>query len=396
MLPKSWMTRLTAVVLAGLTAMAPVPGLALDTPSDFQLRTLLIVHPDVVGNSALTNDPCGASGTLKPWSFGALMQGMAPANQPAVGFIQDWLRQFMTQQVVNDDPVAARDINEVWSTWENAQWDLSLVPFRLMAIVNRLDLLRSPLLAGENAGEVRFVFGAVKKEKGTCTRLRFSVILEFGVRLSSCDDLKGWAQKWVDLAGLPPSDPQYRAALAHLIQPVIDPSPLRPKPNGSAIDHVRTNESVANEHDYEFREFKLDPATRYLAQDTVAMTPRIDLATSPLLADFLKSIKSNIESDDYWIPRRFPGPSNTPLLGGRARQGTPWSGPGYFALNTCSGCHVGSGVTHIDPVHGTISPFLASELGDLTRGREAFLREVASGGCAVTPKPGAPERRLVH
>src|SRR6185436_11534681 len=99
------------------------------------------------------------------------------------------------------------------------------------------------------------------------------------------------------------------------------PDPLRAKPNGSAIDHVRTNEKLGKAKEWELREFRLDPTKgNVLAQDAVTMTPRNDLKgkdkPAPALEHFLTSIGSDISAGDYWIPRRFPTPPNGPLLGG--------------------------------------------------------------------------------
>jgi hypothetical protein len=330
--------------------------------------------------------------SLNKWSFGALMKEMVSADDAGtIDFTKRWLGQYRSTQTVNDQTVPPRDVDQIWKGWEGTTWDLRRVPFRLLAIINRIDLLRSPLLAGENAGEVRFVFGAVDISEGAnCMPLSFTVILEYGVRKSSCAELQRWAQSWVDLAKLAPSDVTYREGLSQLTNSVTGGDPNRAKPNGSAIDHVRTNE-ILNAAEWQLREFRLDPASHQLVQDTVTMTPRNDLAGQQALTTFLTSIENNIAVQDYWIPRRFPTPPSDPLLGAMAIGGTDWKQSSDFSMNTCSGCHTGDGLAHIDPIAGTPSPFLAQV--ELPR-REIVLNQLAQDGCAASLS--TKERRLVH
>jgi hypothetical protein len=394
-----------AFALAALPGQSPaeaqprhVPAVA---PIVVQPGSLLIMDKAVIADPNRINDPCQpAAGPLQPWSFGALMKGIAGTKDDSVAreFITDWLRKFTTVQPVNGEDVVARDISGVLSTWEAAGWDLRSAPFQLLAIINRIDLLRSPLLAGENAGEVRFVFGAVATPKyGKCGPVNFTVILEYGVRKSSCDGLQGWAKKWLKLGGQSPGSDAYNKILWPLTDSVTTPK-LPQKPNGSPIDHVRTNESV-NSSKWQLREFRLDPKTGKLMQDTVTLTPKDSLDGSTELTAYLTSIDSGIEAtpQDYWIPQRFPAPSNTQLLGAMAVGGkpSPWSShqPG-FALNTCSGCHGGqmtlpSHPVHIDPMGGPISGFLQSDL--VRRGK--MLGAIATDGCSATL---SDDTRMVH
>jgi hypothetical protein len=364
--------------------------------SDFQQRSLLIMDEKVVNDPDRTTDPCSKVPMgLKMWSFGALMQGIAADDETAaVELMRRWLAQFRTDQDINDEHVSPRDIDSIWKPWEQTGWDIRRVPFRLLAIVNRIDLLRSPLLAGENAGELRFVFGAVDiSDKDRCVPLPFAVILEYGVRKSSCSDLQAWAHRWIDLAALDPSQPDYRVSLSQITSSISNANSSQAKPNGSAIDHIRTNEALARS-DWQLREFKLDPGTKGLMQDTVMLTPREDLNGKQSLTAFLSSIDQELKSQDYWIPRRFPTLLREPLLGAVATAGTRWKHASDFAKNTCSGCHgaeSGTERTHINPITKELSAFLETKE---MPSREMALKDLAQNGCSASLQ-GA-ERRLVH
>jgi hypothetical protein len=368
--------------------------------SDFQKRTLLIMDPNVVADPVRTTNPCTQPSSLRAWSFGALMKEIVASDDTAaVEFMKRWLEQFITDQNINGQTLAARNIQAIWDGWQAAKWDIKRVPFQLLAIVNRIDLFRSPLLAGENAGEIRFVFGAVDlNDTANCASgIDFTVILEYGVRRSSCADLQAWANQWVALSSLDPSDPN-SGYLDHL-QTITDSVTWRnkspTKPNGSAIDHVRTNEAVHPRQpgDWQLREFRMDPASRRMLQDTVTLTPMDSLNESAVLTAFLDTIADRIAVQDYWLPQRFPSLSGSPLLGAAATAGTAWqtSPPNAsylqtFAENTCSGCHGGlansSLRVHIDPVMPhDISPFLLAQVQQV---RDYGLKALAQGGCSAS------------
>jgi hypothetical protein len=399
----AWALALVCAWSGGASAQGTAP------PPTVKDRALLIMDDSVIANPGRTTDPCKAPATLKPWSFGALMQGISGRDEPdTVDFLKTWLGQFSTDQTINDDTVKARDIAKIWNGWQHRGFDLKRAPFQLVAIVNRPDLFRSPLLPGENAGEVRFVFRAVDLDSSQCDklagRLNFTVILEYGVRQASCMDLQGWAQRWTDLVAAKPED--YLPGLTALTDSVTRPDPLRAKPNHSAIDHVRTNEKLGHASNWQLREFRLDPTKgNALAQDTVTMTPRNDLKGKPTLEVFLDGIQNQIQANDWWIPRRFPQPPGPPLLGGMAMGGNDWYPPdeisakpwlGDFATNTCGGCHSArdsdgkvQGLPHIDPLSGKPSGFLLAEVAGV---RTDVLAGVTKSGCATD----VMIRHLVH
>jgi hypothetical protein len=376
---------LVTLLIAGSAVAQGSPAPNFSGLSTFDQRALVIMDPKVVADPVRTANPCNKPASLPVWSFGSLMKEMANGDDAAaIAFIQAWLQQFMQDQTINGQTVGARDIKQVWQGWQATGFDLKQVPFQLLAIVNRIDLLNSPTLGGENAGEVRFVFGAVDLGDPNCGNgIDFTVILEYGARQSSCADLRTWAQQWVALAALDPSNPA-SGYLDHL-QAITDTVTWRgkgpTKPNGSAIDHVRTNEALdpRTPGEWQMREFAVDGQSHQLVEGTVTLTPINDLNGTTDLTQFLDSIAPGILSadHDFWIPRRFPRAESKPLLGATAIAGTTWqmSPPPpdpkllqNFALNTCSGCHGGvpplaTSLTQIDPVAPhDISPFLLAEV----------------------------------
>jgi len=130
----------------------------------------MITDPGVVDDPARTFNPCTSAGIpMGIWTFGHLMTEIA--NQASTGvdpsdFALNWLNALTVPQTVNGWSVAQRPgipgfINS-WPKLANGKLDLSKAPFLLLAIVNRVDLRGSFVYGGGgNAGEARFVFGAV-------------------------------------------------------------------------------------------------------------------------------------------------------------------------------------------------------------------------------------------
>jgi len=336
-------------------------------------RSLLVTDAAVLGDPARTVDPCMGSARLPVWSFGYLMTELV-AQRPDITpqeFVRQWLTLFGTPQSVNGQMVAPRNVEAVLlKPWADTGFDLSRIPFRLLAIVNRLDLRQGPLQVGENGGEVRFIFGAVDLAH-ECRPLRFTAIVEYGVRRKSCHEVQDWARQWAALSELEPADPRYRAALESLTRPLVTSDPAIRKSNHSWLDQLRTNEAdLGTDGVWEMRQFRLDPRKGTLRQEPLTMTPRGDLNSTPALGLFLHSITGGLNRHDYRVPRSSP--SGTPWLGAVARLSsadTFWDAPNYrdkasrhfFALNTCTGCHgreTNTAFVHIDPRTGGASDFL--------------------------------------
>ncbi|HXJ82418.1 MAG TPA: hypothetical protein VMS64_27505 [Candidatus Methylomirabilis sp.] len=408
--PERGSTRLPAYEGRGRAAI-------LADPKMDPYHSLLINAHEVIHDPKRTADPCQgtADGALPIWSFGYLMTqvagkgGSVADKQRTIEFIGQWLELIRTQQTINGQPVAARPsiYDQVIQPWEQTGWDLTRAPFRLLAIVNRVDLRRSPLLAGENGGEVRFVFGAVNlkdcssrpvsPDMSPPEALEFTVILEYGVRLGSCMDLWQWAEDWRHLSDLDFTDETFRQTLAGLTARVTSAGQVSGKPNASALDHIRSNE-IALGTSWEMRQFSINPKTGLLRQEPVTLTPSDVWNSKPKLTEFLLSITSGIHADDYWVPLVFPPSSSEPFLAAVASPPVTWSPPNYnddaarqiFALNTCSGCHsveTNTNFAHIDR-EGHLSDFLKSDLtGFRTGALNVLLKEKDEGCWAPLPKP---------
>ncbi len=74
------------------------------------------------------------------------------------------------------------------------QLDLKKAPFRLTAIVARLDLRQpSPHPSG---GELRFVFNLLDLSQNPPATTPFNLILEYGLDAANCQDILNWAQQF--------------------------------------------------------------------------------------------------------------------------------------------------------------------------------------------------------
>lgn len=372
----------------------PVGTLLTTTPgftTAFQDKVLMITDPGVVGDPTRTIDPCSpppSGSPLPAWSFGRLMTDMANPGLTGINpsqFVEDWLNHWLVNQTINTFGVSARPLmNNLLADWHAASpgpdLDLTKAPMRLIAIVNRTDLRETTTGGGGylgssgtnflNAGEGRFVFAVVDPFGGGCQETPFTVILEYGVPLSSCPAVKQWALDWSALDSLILGSPAYNNALQNLTDVFAAPNAAPSKPNGSAINQVRTNENELNPL-WELREFRLlDPTPSLLSQTTVAETP--DDVFRP----------SN-EVNTYISPGGNPRPmplnhpvTGNPFLGGASENpfppsGTFWDGipsmPGPasgrhdFSFNTCNGCHGGETDTffvHINPAPNGVLSFL--------------------------------------
>ena len=97
------------------------------------------------------------------WTFGRLMTEMA--NEPATGirpgdFVEQWIQQWTVDLTINSFTVFNRAARaqlflDNWPRLPDGQLDLAQAPFRLLAIVNRLDLRGSTLYGSSDAGEAR-------------------------------------------------------------------------------------------------------------------------------------------------------------------------------------------------------------------------------------------------
>ncbi len=338
-------------------------------------RSLMITDPSVIGDPTRTRTACTGAGSssMGKWSFGYLMQEMA--NQSLTGispsdFTLKWLGTWLNPQNINGWTVAQRNAiqTQVIDPWIAASGgpgkplDLSKAPFRLLAIVNRIDLRQNLTYGGGSAGEGRFVFGVLS---GSCTPLRFTVIFEYGIKKRGCKDVKNWGQQWKDLDLLALGSPAYNAALEAITEQFVKANSDPAKPNGSALNQLRTNE-IALAGPWELREFQVaptgDPMAGLLKEVTVKQTPDITLNRTATLVKYVNGDTPNILAGKHVVPLDFP--PGTHFLGGSALTdpGMFWNNPAsptitdrqarhLFSLSTCNACHAGetrTNFTHVE------------------------------------------------
>jgi hypothetical protein len=355
-------------------------------------RSLLIRDLSVVQDPTRTRGSCGQA-SMGPWSFGYLMEQIA--NTPATGITgaqlaRDWLETWSRPQVVNGWTVRARPLvqTEILDDWIAASGgpglplDLSRAPFRLLAIVNRIDLRSQSAYGGTGGGELRFVFMHMPTD---CQPGRqFLVNFEFRVPFSGCLNLKAYARQWRLLSVLPIGTPVYNAVLQAITQQVVAAGAGVGMVNGSTLDQVRTNENRLDDTgdglDWELREFRLDPASRGLAMVPLSQTPDRTLNFSETVGDYVNLYASDIVAGDYLVPLQFPGGlpfragNRVYQLSSRHWDASPLrpivnrEARHQFSLNTCNACHGRETATEFRHVGGApfgtpapLSAFLTGE-----------------------------------
>jgi hypothetical protein len=260
----------------------------------FQDRVLMIRDLAVVGDLARTWNPCtGAGNPNGVWTFNHLMTQMA--NQAASGidpaiFVENFFAHWTNPAlVINSHPVAPRGaVNPLiitpWPKRADGHIDLAQSPFRLLAIVPRLDLRTTTNGSGGyganvngnflDAGEARFVFGLVDKSGGGCFQSPFALIFEYRVPKCECKKVKGWAQSWVELFNFVPGTADYNGRLHRLTEQFVRANANPTRPNGSALGQLRSNE-ISLAAPWELREFQLTQFPfSFLNETTSADTAR--------------------------------------------------------------------------------------------------------------------------
>jgi len=426
--------------LGSITVLAtPVAFLPLAIPpSTDPAKTLMLTNTGVVQDPGRTFSPCQPNGTIAPfgnpngvWSFKTLLSNMAGATAPQV-FINDWLNQWRSgaaggtvrhsDGITVSFPVPGRGaLVNVISSLQGAPWnpanpatlDLNKLPFRLLAIVNRLDLAQASFYGPSSPGELRFVFGLVEKQGNSCvpSQSQMTVILEYKVPDATCLGMKNLANTWIALDSLVPGSAPYNAVLQTLTDDVSLANANPAKLNGSAIGQVRTNE-VKLGFPWELSEFTLQanvaqPTVGKLMHETVKNTPDDSFNHSALLATWISLHAGQT------VPRQFGG---NDFIGSANRYGPgannpPWDGVPAgnaakrftFSSNTCGGCHLSETGTAFTMIHSNgalnapagmadfltglnmpktdpVNPPLTHTFGDLNR-RAVQLDQMAVNSC---------------
>jgi hypothetical protein len=395
-------------------------------PVDFA-RELVITDLPVVENPCRTTwsaagCPLGTRGT---WTFKHLMTQMA-GSVPAQAFVAELLNTFMTPQPVSTVPspgaaplpttIPALPPRPLFRARFLDPWliasgcaagapivgpgacalNLDLAPFRLLAIVNRVDL-SEPVAPGSSAGEGRFVFGLYNALTGAPHAA--TIIFEYD--LPPPRDAFAWENDWHALSGLGAGTPAYLSTLGTVTGNFTRAGAYAGRPNGgSAIAQVRTNEIEYGAQwvmrEYTLHDVGLGLNRQRLLPDTTKLTP-IDSAN--LTADLDGWLTANAPAIDaltHSVPLLFP--SGATALGGQASAPMIWSHTGalpastrhFFGLATCNGCHTEETDTlflHVAPrppgARAALSPFLgvspAPGVGGLPASSHAVTDPVTGG-----------------
>lgn len=358
-------------------------------PIDETWKSLLIVEPSVIADPKRTVDPCKPSTALDRgdpdgvWTFKHLVTEMA--NTPVTGLdpavlVENWLRLWLTdQQPISGGFIASPRgamASRILNHWPRAggKLDLDQSPFRLAAIVNRIDLADNLTYGGGSAGEGRFVFGIVDQSAPRCELLPFSVIFEYGVHKRNCRELRDWARQWSALGSLTLGTPAYNSALEAITEQFARANAAPSKPNGSALNQLRTNENALNPI-WELREFKIG-RRHLLVEDTTKQSPDETLNHTARINGFATAASCpNIVNDRHVVPNFHPAGKKFLAVTSQAAEnqfcthfdGEPRLGDKdcrfHLSLNTCTGCHIADTATrflHIDPqtMPATLSGFL--------------------------------------
>lgn len=355
-------------------------------------RSLMVTDLKVVEDPSRTYNPCtGVGNSNGKWTFGYLMKAMAGAGNPST-FVRTWLEHWLADQTVNTFVTLARptvqSILDSWPKLPDGQLNLNRAPFKLLAIVNRIDLAGNPGYVPSGEAEGRFVFQWM--DPTTCTEVATApllVILEYGVPgTDSCEDLRLWAWAWKALKLFPVGSGLYNAALQVLTEHWAKANAAPGNPNGSALNQLRTNDFkleplAPTVKRWELREFRIQ-ATGQFAQTTVINTPDDatfnEQGTGPgslpgarrfELGDWINANAADVVEDAHSVPLLFPfAPGGAFRSGGITSRPTDfWSAPNivgipgftasdvrhHFSLNTCDGCHTretGTNFTHVKAV----------------------------------------------
>ncbi|MBM7119228.1 hypothetical protein I3V78_37320 [Archangium primigenium] len=415
----------------GLTPLSICPVRPVSTQASWG-KSLLITDPAVVLDPARTWDPCTGAGTQGGvWTFAHLVREMAQnSGRTPEDFVKEWLSLWLNDYALNGSNVPARTniFSQVIQPWATASGvssalvtnpstnrrevllggplNLNISPFRLLAIVNRTDLGRSVGGGGyggsSDAGELRFVFGLTRPSpwgggtEATCGLRPFTVIFEYGVPRSGCQQVIDWARQWTQLASRPSFDATYLSQLQGMTQSVVLRDKAPGKGNRNAINQIRTNENTLNTL-WQLREFTLStqnfatdtetPVNGPLRPHTVALTPSDSLhnpngGDPDLTAYVSTTVAAGLQTplsvpfqcaSSFSMPSSFNG---RPLLGASSQiPANRWIVSGLsntsaqdvcarkeLSVNTCNGCHFGDtatngaggnlSFTHISPTSG--------------------------------------------
>jgi hypothetical protein len=372
-------------------------------------RELLVTSPTVLDSA-----PAQYPGS---WSFGALVEQLAGAEN-ASARVRDWLQTWTAGLSVNGQRLEPRPeiVEKVIKPWmerdgydpgSGRRWtpNLANAPFRLLAIVNRMDLC-APRVAGtlkeiqetwrlqgresdfltlhsqafgdvpipspssggygggsiedgedesfpevQFAGEGRFVFGATDSD-GLPLPGDWTVIFEYNLVATRERPVSEWARLWHELGNPEFSEAEFAARLEQVTRLFTHRD--GPSKTGAALAQLRTSEAAFGA-DREFRQFDARFMPMPLSLTPAQSFARKNSVEQQFLFAFLQQQDRLIRAGIHQLPptllvNRKP----TPVLASSSF--IPADNPNFywergplvsrearriFSLNTCNGCHAG-------------------------------------------------------
>jgi hypothetical protein len=344
----------------------------------------------VIVDEAVVADPRGRNATNGPWSFRHTIEQVAPAQADLSAFTLGWLGEWINVKEMNGFPAdrpnegRADSMNErvvcPWlkrtpgnecdatcGTCKTRKIDLSLAPFRLIAIANRMDERTGNPIVPRGEGRLMFALTDGAGDDPASHTMPMTIIFEYF--LSEERSLKEWATVWHSLGKHAAFDEPYKAELETVTRAFTDRGARKDAPNQSALYHVRTNENALN-WIWQLREFGLTP-TGELRQQLVRNTPAESLNGTPALVRWVQANSEAIRSGRYEMPPALLGPVADQLLYTWRLPGVDEPTRSAFASGTCNGCHSSEKaridlVFHVSPFRQgaeKLSPFLNDPTG---------------------------------
>ncbi len=377
---------LLAATAAGCGAADGAVNFAAEDPEDVgsvtsalttaALHSLLITDLNIVAHPERTVEPClavPADADNKEWSLPYLLKvHAARSGINSADLVDNWLSGWANETtLVNGHAGKANGVEDIIERWPKnsaGKFRLEKAPFRLSAIVSRLDL-RNLRPEGEPlGGEVRFVFGLTRSTDCGSEANETTLILEYSPGTTNENAVLAWAKRWYDLGNLNKSSAEYAQTLQGLTEDTI---------RKGKLERIRTNAVRGSETvtpGWFLSEFV--PANGWLKRSTVKQTPFFDLrsprnSNRPKAAAFIAANIANLDAtfrtprkgsmepvaSFYRVPDRF---DNDGIFRGAwanvvKTRGTFWDFPRpaevdaatwsrarhQFSLGTCDGCHSG-------------------------------------------------------
>jgi hypothetical protein len=317
------------VICAGTDSIAP-------------FKELVIVDSSVMTSSAASNATGETGGAL---SFHNAMARLAGPSANVAAFTEAFLGNWLEDHQVGPGVVRATPnggINALlkspnfWPRLASGDLDMKRAPFRLLAVVNRLDLSSE----SKPNGEGRLVFGVVSPGGGG---IPMTVIFEYNLPSSAEHTQAAWATRWHALGDL-----EFGPAFTEALSTVVDGYTAREN-----LSQLRTSE-VFLSNEWMLREFHLDQNASALLTATTAQAPDPSMNNSQALIDWVNENAQAILSNTHVVPEAFLGGKSLmafPALQNFNFSGTQWlmSDAGQplvaadvrhaFASQTCNGCH---------------------------------------------------------